>query len=101
MHDPVWGKKLGRLSICTSQASFCLLTKLVLVREADFRGWGTGHLEWHSAEFFTPHSGVILEWWIGVALHLVECGVQAGVEWQNSTPQGFTPSGGVLDGVEC
>ena len=50
-----------------------------------------GQLEWHSAEFSTQHSEVILEWWIGVALRLVECGVQARVEWQSSTPWHLTP----------
>ena len=39
--------------------------------------FGVGHLEWHSMESITPQSGAILECWIGVALHLVECGLEA------------------------
>ena len=39
-----------------------------------------GHLEWHSMEWVNPKIHGILDCWIGAALQLLECGLQADVE---------------------
>ena len=39
-----------------------------------------GYLDWHSMECVTPKLWAISECWNGVALHLLECGVQVEVE---------------------
>ena len=40
----------------------------------------SGHLEWHSMEWVNPKIHGILDCWIGAALQLLECGLQADVE---------------------
>ena len=40
----------------------------------------SGYLDWHSTECVTPKIQAILDCWIGVALHRLECRVEAKVE---------------------
>ena len=56
----------------------CLASFIVRVPVGKWQlSCSSGHLDWHSTECANPKIQAILDCWIGVALHLVECGLQA------------------------